>query len=402
MTLRVIESFQHVDEVVRENPTQPVLCFSPRRVKENVDAFLKLFPGTVSWAIKSNPHPEVVRAVALAGVKAFDVSSRGEVEQLRYQHPWSVLHFNHPVKSAGDIAFAYDMAGVRHFVVDHPDEVKKIASVLAGIGATDFSDVTLAVRFCDPSLRENVNYDFGSKFGAAPAEAADLLKDCRKRGFSLGLSFNPGSQERNPQAYSRLLRLAESIAARAGDDFSKKINMLSIGGGFPCYYPGGDEPPLQSYFDAVSDTSFFGECEILCEPGRSIVADSASLVAKIMLVKQKDGIIHLNDGFYGSFMESKFVDFSPPVRAYTPRGSRITADDAGTATFTLMGPTCDSIDQLPHRVRLPKTIKTGDFLEFGMMGAYSNATATKFNGIEPARLVLVDGIEKWGAESYAK
>lgn len=397
-----LEAFESVADVIRSDPSQSVLCFSPRHVRKNVETFLSGFPGAVSWAIKSNPHPEIVRAVAMAGVNAFDVSSRGEMAQLRYQHPWAELHFNHPAKSPEDIAYAYVIAGVRDFTVDHLDEVDKIATVLTKVGMDNAADVTLMVRFRDPSYGGNANYDFGSKFGATPAAAAEILKDCYRRGFSLGLSSNPGSQERDPAIYAQLLRLAERVALRAGDGVTDKIIKVSVGGGFPCRYPNATEPTLQDYFEAASDASFFGECAVYCEPGRSVVADSISVIAKVTLLKPTEGIIHLNDGIYGSFMESKFVDFSPPVRAYTPRGVRINAGQDGTDCYTIMGPTCDSLDQLPQKVRLPKVIKTGDYLEFGMMGAYSNATATRFNGLEPARLVLVDGFDQWGSESYAE
>jgi len=402
MTLLFPSAFSRVADVVKESPAEPVLCFDPSRVRENVDTFLAGFPGAVSWAIKSNPHPEVVRAVAMAGINAFDVSSRGEIEQLRYQHPWAKLYFNHPIKSPEDIAYAYAAAGVRDFAVDHPGEIEKVHESLKKAGADKIADVTLMVRFRDPSYHGNVNYDFGSKFGSAPDLAAEMLRDCERRGFSLGLSFNPGSQERDPNVYARLIRLARKVAARAGEGVPQRIAKLSVGGGFPCRYPNGGEPALQRYFEAVSDASDFGDCLVYCEPGRSIVADSVSVVAKITLVKPESGLLYLNDGFYGSFMESKFVDFSPPVRAYTPRGAEIKADSEGAALYTIMGPTCDSIDQLPKQVRLPKILKTGDYLEFGMMGAYSNATATRFNGFARARLALVDSIAPWGSASYAQ
>jgi len=51
-----------------------------------------------------------------------------------------------------------------------------------------------------------------------------------------------------------------------------------------------------------------------------------------------------------------------------------------TAPFKLYGPTCDSIDSMPGPYHLPADLAEGDVLEFGMLGAYGTAMATRFNG----------------------
>ena len=58
--------------------------------------------------------------------------------------------------------------------------------------------------------------------------------------------------------------------------------------------------------------------------------------------------------------------------------------------FTLFGPTCDSTDVLPGRTNFPDDIREGDWIEIGQLGTYSNAVATRFNGVFPDRFVTVD------------
>ena len=58
--------------------------------------------------------------------------------------------------------------------------------------------------------------------------------------------------------------------------------------------------------------------------------------------------------------------------------------------FDLFGPTCDSIDSMPGPHWLPADTDEGDWVEVGMMGAYSNALKTGFNGFGSDRMAILD------------
>jgi len=60
-----------------------------------------------------------------------------------------------------------------------------------------------------------------------------------------------------------------------------------------------------------------------------------------------------------------------------------------TKTFRLLGPTCDSTDELPGRVALPADIDVGDHIEFGCIGAYSLSGRTDFNGFYSDKVVSI-------------
>jgi ornithine decarboxylase len=61
-----------------------------------------------------------------------------------------------------------------------------------------------------------------------------------------------------------------------------------------------------------------------------------------------------------------------------------------TEEFTVYGPTCDSVDVLPNRFRLPADVREDDWIEIGQIGAYSNAVATRFNGFYADTFVEVE------------
>jgi ornithine decarboxylase len=48
--------------------------------------------------------------------------------------------------------------------------------------------------------------------------------------------------------------------------------------------------------------------------------------------------------------------------------------------FELWGPTCDSIDRMKGPFLLPSSIREGDYIEIGNIGAYGRAIAGRFNG----------------------
>lgn len=52
--------------------------------------------------------------------------------------------------------------------------------------------------------------------------------------------------------------------------------------------------------------------------------------------------------------------------------------------YAIFGPTCDPVDRLARQVELPCSVEEGDYIEFGLMGAYASATSTGFNGFRSA------------------
>tara|TARA_B100001964_G_scaffold86764_1_gene97705 strand:+ start:2517 stop:2963 length:447 start_codon:yes stop_codon:yes gene_type:complete len=114
--------------------------------------------------------------------------------------------------------------------------------------------------------------------------------------------------------------------------------------------------------------------ELLCEPGRALVAESGSSIVKVVLRKKQK--LYINDGTYGSLFDAGVPNFILPTRML-PNGRM--ASKKLTA-YSLYGPTCDSIDYMKGPFVLPNNLKEGDYIEMGQLGAYSLTFRTKFNG----------------------
>ena len=361
-------------------PGNPVYCFNPAALRAAAARFITGFPGRTLYAVKCNPHSFVLDTLYAAGIKDFDAASIPEITDVTGLGDDVSVYYMHPVKTRDAILTAYTVYGVRHFVVDHSDELAKL--LYETNGATD---LVVFVRFATPGVE--AWYELSEKFGAAPDDAAALLRQVAAAGCRAGLAFHVGSQCLSLPAYRDGIALAGDIARRAGIT----LDLLDVGGGFPGDYPGEDPPPLDDYFKVIREgidaIGMPAERMVMCEPGRALVASGCSIVVQVQL--RKEASIYINDGIYHSLSETVTGGLSHPVRAIRLDGPL----QSEMRDFTVFGPTCDSTDVLPKPFRLPVDIREGDWIEIGQVGAYSNALVTRFNGIAPDTFVVNEDTE---------
>ena len=356
-------------------PSYPVYCLRPHIIKQSATEFLQHFPGDTMFAVKCNPHPAVIKILYNAGIRHFDVASLQEISLVRELYPEAALYYMHPVKPLAHISSAYNVYNVRHYVVDHINELRKLQKY------ADPVETTIIVRIATPDA--GASYNLSAKFGAQPDEAIELLKTINNLGMNTGLAFHVGSQCTSTRSFDQALQIVRTILDAADVD----IKCLDIGGGFPASYDGVVIPPLGDYFDVISSAvkslNLPKDCKLMSEPGRALVANACSLIVQVQL--RKDNRLYINDGIYGSFSEAHTVGLRYPAHMHRLHGE-ISNTLAG---FTIFGPTCDSTDVLPYTFALPDDIREGDWIEIGQMGAYSSACVTRFNGFFPETFVEI-------------
>lgn len=339
----------------------PAFRERPEALDRAAARFLSGFPGTVTYAVKANPAPWILRRLARAGIAAFDVASPAEMALVRDAVPRAGLHYHNPVRSRDEIAQARTH-GIASWSVDRPGELDKLGAI---------SGDEIAVRFKLPVA--GAAYDFGAKFGAEPALAARLLRSVVERGGRPALTFHPGTQCEDTSAWARYVQAAAEIAREAGCDLVR----LNVGGGFPAHRR-GEAPPVEAHFDAIraaADAAFETPPPLVCEPGRALVADVADLVVQ---VKALDGdTVFLDDGLYGALAEWRDMPALDRIRVLAPDGRERAGAPVPRRVF---GPTCDSLDMLPEPLPLPDDLAEGDRLVISGMGAYAATLVTGFNG----------------------
>ncbi|QQP87865.1 type III PLP-dependent enzyme [Skermanella sp. TT6] len=361
-------------------PEQPVYCIRPHVLREAARHFVETFPGKVLYAVKCNAEPAFLDALHEGGIRHFDTASLPEISVVAERFADTTSYFMHPVKQRGGIRAAYGQHGVRHFVVDHADELAKVMVETGGA-----ADAVIVVRLA--TARGAAVYDLGGKFGASPAQAAALLRQAYGAGRRVGLSFHVGSQCLTPGSYTAALRLAAHTLDLAG----VPLSVIDVGGGFPVAYVGLHPPPLEDYVAAIraglAGMELPAECELWCEPGRALVAAGASLVVRVEL--RRDNFLYINDGVYGSLSDLKYAGLRFPMRVLRPVGDRVEVLEENLGEFSLFGPTCDAVDVMEGPYRLAADVREGDYIEIGQAGAYTLELRTDFNGFCPDRFVEV-------------
>jgi ornithine decarboxylase len=326
------------------------------------------FKGDVFYAVKANPSPWVIKALVEKGVMSFDVASVPEIELVAEHAPGARMAFMHPVKSRRAISAAYFDHGVRTFSLDTHEELEKILDATGQAG-----DLNLIVRLAAPQ-EGGALYSLGGKFGVEAHDAPSLLLATRRATQDLmGVSFHVGSQCMRPTAYQGAMASASRSLVRAG----VFADVVDVGGGFPSIYPGMTPPDLSDYVDSIhrgfAEMMVHETTELWCEPGRALVAESSSILAKVEL--KKGDALYLNDGSYGTLFDAAHCKWPFPVKLWRDGES-----SQELRPFRFYGPTCDSIDHMPGPFWLPADVDEGDYIEIGMLGAYGVAMNTRFNG----------------------
>jgi len=363
-----MRKFTDVNKLVNKlKPDYPVYCIRPESIKTSTQFFKNNFPGKVLYAVKTNPNKEVLKHVIGNGIKNFDAASINEIKLIRNLKSDAHIYFMHTVKSRNDISEAYFNLGIKDFALDTKDELIKI------LEATNHAkDLTLYIRISISN--EHAEIDLSRKFGAPASEALGLVRLCKEHANKIGISFHVGSQCMHKISFVKAISEVGNIIKK-----TKIIpDIINIGGGFPSIYPDLNPEPLENYLNEIKNSitklNLPITPELICEPGRAIVAESGSTIVKVNLRKKQK--LYINDGTYGTLFDAGVPNFIMPSRMIL--NGRIQSKKL--TPFNFFGPTCDSMDYMKGPFMLPNNIKEGDYIELGQLGAYGLTFRTKFNG----------------------
>ena len=363
-----MEKFKSVDELVNQlKPSNPVYCIRKHTLEKASKFFQKNFRGKILYAVKTNPNEFVLKTLFNSGINNFDIASIKEIEIIKKIAPKARCHYMNTVKSRKNINEAYFKYGVKSFSLDTKDELIKI------IDATkNAKDLELFVRISVSN--EHAEIDLSKKFGAITSEAVGLLRLTKQYAKKIGLSFHVGSQCMHPISYVKGIAEIGNIIKKT----KISLDYINVGGGFPSIYPDLIPQSLKKYFEEIkkslSSLKLEKKPEIVCEPGRALVAESGSTIVKVILRKKQK--LYINDGTYGSLFDGGVPNLVYPSRIITNgrvHSKKMTA-------FDFYGPTCDSMDYMKGPFVLPNNIKEGDYIELGQLGGYGLTFRTQFNG----------------------
>jgi diaminopimelate decarboxylase len=355
-------SYVYAEDDLRARARATVAAFA-----ERTDDF------EVVYASKALSCTAALRIFAEEGLSC-DVASGGELHLALgagFDPERIYMHGNNKTEAELELALA---SGVGHVIVDSHDEIDRLERVAAGRPQRVLVRVTPGIR---PDTHDKIaTGQEDSKFGVPMAMLPDALSRCAAAGLEVrGLHAHIGSQVFELDVYDTL---AEVLTA-AGD-----FPVVNMGGGFAAAYTRDQVPPPASAYAEVMLEGVPPGVRVLCEPGRSLVANAGVSVYTVGTVKDVPGVrryVAVDGGMsdnirpmlYGAVYEAEI------------------ADRIGDSTpCRLVGMHCESGDVLIEEARLEHP-RVGDILVTPATGAYGHAMASNYNGVPRPPVVFCRG-----------
>lgn len=366
-------------ELAKEHGT-PLMIIDHSVIRRNFTTFCKTIPRVhVYYAIKANPESEIIKTLYNMG-SGFDVASSEEFQtvydniegedQSRINFMNKKVIYANPVKRIESLELLSD-TNIR-MTFDNFIELDKIAKFC--------NKARVVLRVDVPN--EGSIVELSTKFGADPEICLDLIRHAKKLGLKVeGLSFHVGSQCKNYDNYIRAFEICKKLFHDA-KDLGVNMNVLDIGGGFPVKYD-GEEMTFEEFGEGLNDelNKYFPEngIKIFAEPGRYLVATAATSIMQIhgKSIRKGKPFYYVNDGCYHTFSGTIFDHIQYHLKAFK---------DGKLTESAVVGPTCDALDKISMNDPLPD-LDLYDYLYAENTGAYTNASATNFNGFPPAKIL---------------
>lgn len=356
----------------------PLLILSLQQIEANYECLKKYMPRVrVFYAIKANPHPEILRRMISLG-SSFDVASDGEIRTLAEMGvSGEKMIYANPVKTAGGLE-ACQSCGVTKMTFDSAGEIEKIKTLCPE------ATVLLRLRIDNSSAHVDLN----KKFGAAKEAALELMLKAKNAGLDMaGIAFHVGSQTTSADPYLHALDVARELFEQA-EAAGMKLRILDIGGGFPIPEPKVkfNFPEILKQINARLDEDF-ADTEIWAEPGRYICGTAVNLITSVIGVTERGGQpwYFLDEGLYGTFSGVIFDQWDFKLISMKEGEEKVAA--------TFAGPSCDSLD-IMFRGKMTVPLEVGDLLLVPSCGAYTSASATTFNGFGKAKFIIWEDIQQ--------
>lgn len=334
----------------------------------------------IYYAIKANPHPEIIQRLCFFDPEGFHVDI-ASVYELRKVLSCGItpdkMSCGNTIKKISDIKEFYE-AGVRLYVTDSEDDLKQLASYAPGS--------KIVVRLLVNEVAATAEWPLSKKFGCEIQEAKKLLVLAKHLGLlPVGVSFHVGSQQKNINAWGVALEKAKNVFSELETQYGIMLTVINIGGGLPAHYM-ADISSTAEYAHAITrefETNFGADfrkkIKVIMEPGRSLVGNAGVITSEVILIttREKQRWVYVDVGRFGGLAETEGESVKYPL--YSPVSGE-------SSPCIIAGPTCDGADILYQKYQplLPHALRRGDRLFFLSAGAYTATySSVEFNGFPP-------------------
>ncbi|MCY4261175.1 MAG: diaminopimelate decarboxylase [Rhodobacteraceae bacterium] len=378
-------------DVIAEAVGTPCYIYAGNEITRNLKAYQDAFrdlPHLVCYALKANPSLAILSHLVRRGA-GFDAVSGGEIAKALAAGADPARIVFAGVGKTGEEMHAALVAGIRQFNVESVPELKALDDIACSLGMV--APVALRVN---PDVRAQTHRKITTgmaenKFGI---DFANILEVWRMAGEmahirTQGLALHIGSQilslEPYRAAFNRTAELVSNLRKQG-----ETVESLDIGGGIGIAYQheAGLPPAIADFARLVGETLGDLDCELIIEPGRSMIGPAGILIATVLYVKETaDRRFLILDAALNDLLRPAMYDAWHdliPFREADPE-SRWTPHD-------VVGPICESSDTFA-RDRLLPSLSAGDRVAFLHAGAYGASMASEYNCRPLVPEVMVSG-----------
>lgn len=373
---------------LQDVPT-PAYLFFPEVIRDRIDRLRRCVGRRfqLHYAVKANPHPDILRFMALAGLGA-DVASAGELHAVLAAGiaPGSV-EFSGPGKRPEELRAAID-AGIGAINAESLDEIRLLDRLAGEFGRR----VPVGIRINPELEREagGIRMAGATQFGMDESEMANalsLIRAAENRLAFSGIHVHVGSQVLEEAAVLDAIEGILGLALRAEAAAGMPLRKINFGGGWGVpYYPGQSALDLELIAEELADLLADSEyrdlirrCRLMLEPGRFLVAEAGVFCTRVRYRKRVrgreiavvDGGMHQNYllvGGMGQVVRRNFAaEVIPDPEAPPPEPMKLELDVAG--------PLCTPQDRLAEALAVDHAARPGDFVVFFTCGAYGRSAS---------------------------
>lgn len=364
-----------------KNKNQPFYIYNVDHVTSRIRSYQQAFQhkAQIFYAMKANNNAQVLQAIRAAGL-GVDVVSLGEAEwALENDFDALDIIFSGVSKTRHEIERALAV-GIRQLNVESVPELRRIIEIARAANRT----ARVAFRMnpdVDADTHPYIKTGFReNKFGIDESDFPLVLQLCKEAKDVLqveGLTLHIGSQIREVTPFVEAIeKILPLFAQFKAEGFSPRT--LDIGGGVGISYESDQEEEelkvLQALGEKVLPLVEKNGLQLMCEPGRFLVARCGLLVGEVQYVKQtpyKQFVI-LNTGMHHLLRPSLYQAY----HRILPVEQKASSDK--DEIYDVVGPICESADVL-GRDRLLPQIKEGDWLAIADVGAYGAVMSSDYN-----------------------
>jgi ornithine decarboxylase len=351
----------------------PCFVINKKKLNSNIKSFKKFFNGEVAYSLKTNPDPCILKKLMKNGCSLL-ISSIEELGEVVKFHDFSAskIIFQSPSLTYEQYKITRKL-GIHRYSIDSYDQLEIVLKDIKSNSA----ELELLVRINTGVKIKNPELPYGmdSYLGFPLKEAKKVLiklNSLKGRGVKrIGVHNHLLSQNTFLNLWEENLNTITKFLVELKSK-GLEIDVVNLGGGYPIEYHKSVPSLLQisrlinNFKKKISE--IYPEMHYVFEPGRKLVAEAVTLIAKVVHTKKflDSNVAILNCSLYNCSLDTLIVDLYLPVEKIQAKGNK----SEKLKNYVIRGSTPDSLDIFAKDVRMAE-LKNGDHVAFLRCGAYS-------------------------------